>query len=90
MVTHKICSKCGVDKPAAEFHLCRRAKSGLKSCCRACCRLYKRVTRDREMNRLYAIEWRAANREHYRRYQREYSAKQRLQAALRSSDNTVG
>lgn len=32
----KTCSKCGVEKPAAEFSKGKRGKDGLRSECKAC------------------------------------------------------
>ena len=32
----KICSKCKIEKPLTEFNVCKAAKDGLQSRCKAC------------------------------------------------------
>lgn len=60
-VSTKLCSKCKVEKPAAEFQRDPKMRSGLKSNCREC-------------GRATSQAWRERNREWTRQYARDYAA----------------
>ena len=64
MMTVKTCTKCGVDKPLAEYYRRSNRASGYASQCIECDKVYKRKNAERilERNRKY----RAENRELYR------------------------
>lgn len=70
-VEHKVCHKCGVDKPASEFFPSRYTRDRLQGVCKVCEREYKR--------RWYAakgpvVQKRCAKA---REYSREYNRKMR-------------
>lgn len=78
----KTCSQCGVSKSLDEFAKLHSAKDGHRSYCKACGRKYGNVYRQRhkaEMSVKHAV-WRAANRAHYTRYQREYQRLYRMRS----------
>src|SRR5688572_21806464 len=57
----KRCTRCKVEKPAADFTVMAHAADGLHFHCRAC--IAERRIADREKRRLYNIEWAAKNPE---------------------------
>lgn len=83
MAKHKICSKCGVEKPLDQFHKARDCKFGVRAHCRVCACKYARdyhaANRDAVSER---VRGRRANdpeasREYFRRWARENSDKRR-------------
>lgn len=58
MVETKVCTKCGLEKPLAEFYRRRNRPCGYSSQCIACDKAYKRANADRirERNKQYRAE----------------------------------
>lgn len=91
----KVCSKCGVEKPADEFSKKSGYGDGLQKHCKACNRTYRAANRHRirEWSRGYKSredvkakekEYRVAHREHRRAYDAEHvHARNYLRRALR-------
>ena len=50
--THKVCSKCGIKKPANDFYVSRGKEKGLSSQCATC---LKQGARNSQLKRLYGI-----------------------------------
>lgn len=59
----KICLKCGVEKPLTEFNRASKARDGLRTRCRDCCRAYGAVWRAAHPE--VKARWVAANREKF-------------------------
>lgn len=60
---HKVCSRCGEDKPLSEYHKCQAAKDGHGYACKECARAAARESMQK---------YRENNRESVRAYQRQY------------------
>lgn len=65
----KACSRCGIDKPAADFSPDRRASDGLQPACRKCCTARSKAYRDAniEQVRLREKAYYEANKERVHR-----------------------
>lgn len=55
----KICSKCGIEKPLAEFHKHKKETLGVQPYCKVCRATYA----DKEKKRVYDIAYRKANKD---------------------------
>ncbi len=87
MMESKICSKCGVEKPIAEYHKARDCKLGVRAHCKAClCRDARNSHHaKRDENVAKMRERRASDPEAVREYHRNYYAEntERRRAYLR-------
>lgn len=92
IIAHKICSKCKIEQPTAEFYKCAPAKDGLQSQCKDCQKLRKQSPEYKQQAREYtskayhadpqkAMEatrkWRAKNVDKQREYSQAYCKKNR-------------
>lgn len=74
LVTHKICSKCKIEKPITEFHKQSSKKDGLRPHCKLCVNTaniqYKKDNKEKckEMNQNYYLN----NTEHCKDYSKTY------------------
>lgn len=70
----KTCTKCGVEKPSAEFSKSKREKDGLYYYCKACIREYdkKRYEENREDVLEQNKEWREKNKEQMRECRKKW------------------
>jgi len=66
----KKCTKCGVEKPHADFHKDKAKKDGLKSRCKSCRAAYSMANREHRAE--YLAEYREANKERIAEKQAEY------------------
>lgn len=90
---NKVCVKCNLNKPIAEFNKCASNKDGLYSYCKECKTNYakKYYTNNKETIKTTAIEWRKNNPKKYKRYtdyQRNwYYNKLKTDPAFRATKN---
>jgi 5-methylcytosine-specific restriction endonuclease McrA len=72
-IPHKCCSKCGADKPLAEFHKSAKRPDGYRSVCKAC-RKHESAGYywcDPELQRAKMLERRKRNPDYMKRYSRD-------------------
>tara|TARA_B100001059_G_C17812655_1_gene573224 strand:- start:1 stop:492 length:492 start_codon:yes stop_codon:yes gene_type:complete len=72
----KICCRCGVEKERSEYHKKTSSKDGLDNRCKDCKRDYNKT-------------WTNENREHVRKYNREFVQKQRRNPKKRMYKNLM-
>lgn len=81
----KVCSKCGLEKPFAEFNKCKKSKDGFQWNCKKCKTIaqrkyYKTHTQQckdmldkwKEENPYYQIEWRKNNQKIIKSYSKKW------------------
>jgi hypothetical protein len=72
-VDHKVCTRCGLEKPFSDFYRATvgTTPDGFRSRCKACVISRSDPEFTKKM-RQYQSEWRAANREKSREHQRRW------------------
>lgn len=66
----KTCTKCGEEKEVTEFHKCSKVKSGYRSCCKKCRKMYQ--TLSKEKIKQYGKGYREKRRDTILKKKREY------------------
>lgn len=76
VIGSKVCTKCNVEKPLADFRPVKRAKDGLSWNCRECLSAYRRQHHidNREHNLKVNREWTQRNYDSNRAYQKRWHA----------------
>ena len=82
--SHKVCPRCGIDKPASEFHLARGTASGLAGHCKQCSKELTYEWRGRNPERAKAI-----TRRWYEARGKESHLSYRYQLALKAYDDLL-
>ena len=73
----KVCTKCDVELGSMSFYKDSRAKSGLSSKCKDCCKVYYKPTTP-ERKAQHQV-WKDANKEHIAAYEKDYRARKKDQ-----------
>jgi 5-methylcytosine-specific restriction endonuclease McrA len=75
----KVCTKCGMAKPLAEFHKQKAGKFGVKSTCKTCDALYKKAhyQQNKERISVQMSEYYEQNRDSILEQKKEYLAENR-------------
>lgn len=84
----KVCTKCGHEKPLAEFHSKRGAKGGRNPSCKPCYNAVRRAGLDPVRNRVMCKAWRDANIDLARSNDRSrYAGERREKRLARARDD---
>ena len=70
----KTCRKCLESLPETEFYLAKKAKDGLRTYCKSCCRALRRADHhnNKERNNAYSLQYMKDHPEKKKKYQDKY------------------
>jgi len=70
----KICSKCGIDKSTNRFSKDKNTKNGLRSWCKDCCKVYRKIYNKLHKSKIYARQkkYNLAHKEEIAVYDNKY------------------